>query len=92
MRRGTVGKVIDDVSNKIGLNAKILRKPLVGKKASDYMAKSKLFPWKGVAIASTVAGVVSGPLAPITAPLAAIKRWRSSGEIHPIVRAIGRKK
>lgn len=92
VRRGLVGKGIDTAAHTLGGDAKIVKKPLIGKKASDYMSKSLFFPFKGTVIAGSVGAALGGPLAPITGPAAALKRWRSSGQIHPLFRAIGPKK
>lgn len=91
VRRGMVGKAIDTAAHALGGDAKFMKKPLIGKKASDYMIKSPLFPFKGVMISSIPAGL-TGPLAPIVGPAMAIKRWRAAGQIHPLLRSIGPKK
>ena len=91
MKRGRVGQVIDQAKHAVKMDSKFMTKPLVGKKASDFMNKSPLFPWKGTVVAGWP-GILTGPFAPIVIPILQVKRWGSAGAIHPFVRSIGKKK
>ena len=90
---GAVGRAIDGAAATVGLGKSILKKPLIGQTASNFVSKSKAFPFKGVWVTGLVIGPVAaltGPAAPAVILAAQIKRWRSAGPLHPYIRSLGK--
>lgn len=93
--KGKVGRTIDSIDKALKTNSKFVKKPFIGKQASQLLDK---LPFKGVGLAGAVAGpvVAAGGVAVGTAVAWAVWVKRrgaaSGGYIYPWVRSIGKGK